>query len=121
MSSEPDRPADILNPRMVSSLRDFGPTRGTLLKLVVQDFLLEAPLLLADIERAVAGGDLGAVARIAHQMKGVSGHMGATRLATSVASLETKAKAGESDGVAAELTMARTELDLALTAAMALA
>jgi HPt (histidine-containing phosphotransfer) domain-containing protein len=114
-------PGEVLDQGMVSALRAYGPEKGRLLRSVAQDFVSEAPVLVAEIERAVDDRDLDAVMRIAHQMKGVSGHMGATRLAALADDLETSARTGRMTEINSVLATARTELERAIAAALALA
>lgn len=116
----PVMPDDVLDPRMVSALRDFGREPGKLLREMVQDFLVEAPSLMVDLDRAVADRAYPIVASTAHRMKGASGHMGAVRLAAIAGEIEALARAGGGDAVASATAIAHTEVELAVAAVQAL-
>ncbi|MEY2433005.1 MAG: Hpt domain [Acidimicrobiaceae bacterium] len=114
------RTEDVLDERMVAALRDFGREPGRLLHQMATDFLVEAPSLVSEIERAVEDHADAIAARAAHQLKGVSGHIGAVRLAVVAGEVEVSARSGVAHAMAAATTAARTELDLAVVAARGL-
>jgi HPt (histidine-containing phosphotransfer) domain-containing protein len=116
----PVLPEEVLDQRMVGALRDFGREPGALLEEMVHGFLVEAPALVAEIERAVADHDGEAVARTAHRLKGASGHVGATRLVIVAGVVEAAGRAGNQDAIETASTTVRRELVLALAAARAL-
>jgi two-component system sensor histidine kinase/response regulator len=114
----PEAPPELLDRRMVEALRTLGRAPGVLLKAMIDDFLVEAPSLTTDIERAVEWGAPVAAARAAHRLRGTSGHLGLARLAAVAGDVETAARAG------APLVMAaarvRSELVLACAVARSL-
>ncbi|MEY2404520.1 MAG: Hpt domain [Acidimicrobiaceae bacterium] len=107
---------DVLDRRTIRTLRSFGEVPGKLLQEMLGDFLSEAPRLMADIDRSIAAKAYPAAARAAHQLAGISGCMGATRLALAANEVESSSGA-LSDQVVAASKAARTELELAVTAA----
>jgi HPt (histidine-containing phosphotransfer) domain-containing protein len=107
---------DVLDRRTISSLRSFGEVPGQLLQEMLGDFLSEAPALMADIDRSIAAKSYAVVARAAHQLAGISGCVGATRLVLAANEVESSSGA-PSDQVVAAAKTARTELELAVTAA----
>jgi HPt (histidine-containing phosphotransfer) domain-containing protein len=111
------RTDDVLDERMVTALRGFGREPGRLLHQMATDFLVEAPSLVSEIERAVERHAHAIAARAAHQLKGVSGHIGAVRLAVAAGEVESSARSGEVQAMTAATAAARTELDLAIDAA----
>jgi HPt (histidine-containing phosphotransfer) domain-containing protein len=107
---------EALDRRTIRALHEYGVEPGTLLQELLEDFLTEAPSLMADIDRSVEQGACPAVVRAAHQLNGMSGHMGAFRLALAAGELETSARIGVPEMMAAAAA-ARSELDLAMAAA----
>jgi HPt (histidine-containing phosphotransfer) domain-containing protein len=108
-------PEEVLDQRMVGALRDLGPDRGKLLQEMVQDFVTEVPLLVAEIDRAVEHGAYEIAARAAHRLNGCSGHLGAVRLSAAARDIETWARTGGAQ-MASAAAITRTEMDLAITA-----
>jgi two-component system sensor histidine kinase BarA len=104
---------DVLDQRIIAALRDFGQ-QGKLLQEMIEGFLVEAPSLMAEIERSLEDESHDTVARAAHRLRGLSAHMGARRLAGVAGELETAARAGSVQPTAAVMTTARTELDRAV-------
>ena len=107
---------EVLDRRTISMLRSFGEVPGKLLQEMLGDFLAEAPTLMADIDRSIAAKSYPAAARAAHQLAGISGCVGATRLALAANAVEFSSDAPSDQVVAASKT-ARTELELAVAAA----
>lgn len=113
------RPEEVLDQRMVGVLRDLGADRGKLLHEMAQDFLIEVPLLVAEIERAVEQDAYEIAAHAAHRLNGCSGHLGAMRLSAAASEVETRARAGGAH-IASAAAITRTEMDLAISAVSAL-
>lgn len=116
----PALPDDVLDQRIVGSLRAFGGDPGQLLQELVHDFLIDAPSLMTEIERAVEENAYVIAARAAHRLKGGSEHMGALRLAVVAGEIETSARSGVRRATASATETARAELGLAVAAARAL-
>jgi two-component system sensor histidine kinase/response regulator len=102
-----------LDLKVVAALRVIGP--GKLLRQTGEDFLAEAPATFEELERHAEKGDAVGVARAAHRLKGVSGHMGARGLANATARLEQRTRDG-GRLTFDDLAEARAELGLAVEA-----
>jgi HPt (histidine-containing phosphotransfer) domain-containing protein len=107
---------DALDQRIVNALRDFGSEPGALLGVMLQEFLIEAPSLVVEVERAVEDRACAPAARAAHRLCGISGHVGALRLARIASVVEVAADTGSRCDVA----KLRAELDLAVAEASGL-
>ncbi|MEY2447012.1 MAG: Hpt domain [Acidimicrobiaceae bacterium] len=112
--------ADALDHDRVNALRDFGNDSGELLAAMLADFLVEAPQLVTEIEAAMSTQSHDAAARAAHRLRGITGHIGATRLGDIASQVEIAAGTGFPVGSAALVAAARVELGLAVTAACVL-
>ena len=96
-SSEP-----ILDPAVMDELRELGrELEQDVLGEVVAAFRKRAPELLGEMEAAEARGDWSSLARAAHTLKGGSAQIGARALSTLARGVETAAKAGQGEGLAA--------------------
>jgi HPt (histidine-containing phosphotransfer) domain-containing protein len=104
-----------LDQHHLDALRAFGDAPGVLLGDMLDDFLVEAPELLAEIELAVEQDSYPAMAGAAHRLSGISGHLGALRLAGVANAVERDARA-ESVDVAVSTAATRTEVALAISA-----
>jgi PAS domain S-box-containing protein len=71
----------------------------TFLVEIINLFVEETSGLIAEGETAVAGGDLEALAKIAHRLKGASGQMTAEQARRAAYAVEMAAKEGEEDGI----------------------
>jgi len=70
---------------------------------LIDSFLVEAPATLATIREAVRQVDASGLRSSAHALKGSSGTMGASRLSSICADLESQAKSGKLEGATALL------------------
>jgi len=83
---------DVLEDRL-AGLRRLGEKTGKqVLEPVIASFLQQGERDLATLRRALAHGDSAALAAAAHSMAGSAGILGAARLATGCAELETLAR-----------------------------
>jgi HPt (histidine-containing phosphotransfer) domain-containing protein len=80
-----------------------------LLNEIFHVFIAEAPGRRADMEQALAAGDLSGLSRSAHSLKGVAGTMFAEPLRRAAYALEMAAKEGDADR-SAPLTAALLDL-----------
>jgi HPt (histidine-containing phosphotransfer) domain-containing protein len=108
---------DVLDQRVLDALRAFGRDPGKLLAEMVRDFVLEAPSLVTAIGRAVEHDDREAAARAAHRLKGMSGHIGARRLAMVAGEIESSVGTNLEHANATAVALMCTELELAASAA----
>lgn len=91
-------------------MAEFGGDREILAEL--RDLFLEhAPPLFETITAAIASGDLAAIARDAHSLKGACATYGAPRLAMVCKVLELAAKADDRQSVTAHSEMFATEYE----------
>jgi HPt (histidine-containing phosphotransfer) domain-containing protein len=75
---------------------------------------------VTEIEGAVEEAAYGVVARAAHRLRGIGGHIGAARLADSASEVEIAARTGSRRSTTAATVIMRAELTLATTAASSL-
>src|ERR1700729_2664547 len=85
----------VLDAHAVSALRAFGRQPGKLLGEMASAFLAETPALMAEIESTAATESLALTGKAAHKLKGVSGHIGAARLAAAAGAVEQSAASGD--------------------------
>ena len=64
-------------------------------ELVLEEFVSQTPIDIANIEKALAADDLVATGKVAHSLKGVSGVFGANQLRQYAADLEILARSNE--------------------------
>ena len=64
-------------------------------ELVLEEFVSQTPIDVANIEKALAADDLVAAGKVAHSLKGASGVFGANQLRQFAADLEMLARANE--------------------------
>jgi HPt (histidine-containing phosphotransfer) domain-containing protein len=89
---------------------------GGVLADLVTLFFDEAPESLSELAGAVDRADMGAVARMAHTLRGNSATLGAARVARIASELETTAKAGDLTPAAGLLDALRGALEETRTA-----
>jgi HPt (histidine-containing phosphotransfer) domain-containing protein len=87
-ADEGDGPTDPLDDAVLSGLRELDDDSGTVLIELVETFVHNAAGGVADLRQAVTRGDLEAVSRLAHGLKGSSAVFGATGMASLAARLE---------------------------------
>ena len=80
------------------ALAQFGDD-AAFLGEIINIFLDEAAMLVADGAAALAAGDLAALGKVAHRLKGASGQMMAEEAQQAAYAVEMAGKAGESDGI----------------------
>lgn len=102
-----------LDPAVLRELDDLGPASGRsgLLESMVAGFLGdECPRGFVAMRDGLEGGDLDRVAKAAHAVRGSSAALGAMRLASWLAEIEQRARAGSSDSLSDLLARAEREL-----------
>jgi CheY-like chemotaxis protein len=95
--SRPPPPESIpsYDPKSLARLAEsFGPGEEEAALDLTEAFLADLPTRIAAILVPLEAGDLPAVTRAAHQLKGTAGTFGAMRLASRVRQIETLAKGG---------------------------
>ncbi|HEX6709804.1 MAG TPA: response regulator [Rubrobacter sp.] len=87
---------DPLDRGVLADLRDLQEEGDPdLLKELTDLFLVDVPLQLAVLRKAVEAGDVPSVERIVHTLKGSSGNMGARRMGPLCTELEETVRSGE--------------------------
>ncbi|MCP3959961.1 MAG: Hpt domain-containing protein [bacterium] len=92
-------------------LRRLDPD-GALFRKWVRRFLIDAPLKLATIERALEAGGLSSVVRGAHSLKSLAGWLGGRRVMILCEQLEREARAGDQEACRPYLSALQRELPL---------
>lgn len=89
-------------------LETVGGDRAFLAELV-ESYLADSPGLLAEMLGAAVAGDAASLRRAAHTLKSTSASLGAPGLAGACREIETRAAAGELDGLTGRIDLAATE------------
>jgi HPt (histidine-containing phosphotransfer) domain-containing protein len=101
-------------------LRDsLGADAPEFLAGVIDDYLADAPHLLARLQDAAARGDAEALRRAAHPFKSNSASFGAMRLAALCKQLEAQGAAGRLDGAAEQVAAIASEFERVRAALLA--
>ena len=100
------REAIELDPRAIDSLRNLRPG---LLKKVLEIWLQESPVLLADMQQGVHQGDNNRLLRAAHSLKNSAANVGATMLSRRCFAMEEKARARDANETSQLLSEIETE------------
>ena len=101
----------LLDDAQLQSIRDIDQD-GTFIRELVTSFSQRAPALILQLELAVLKHDLSAIGALGHELRGMSGMLGARLLAEKCLALETSANAKSLD----ELNQRAGELKVAVTA-----
>jgi CheY-like chemotaxis protein len=103
LSALADRPADAADAehRAIATLRDICGADEDFARELAESFLETASPCLADIESALAAGDLVALLAPAHALKGASRSIGASALADACERLERAAHRADPEAAAA--------------------
>jgi two-component system sensor histidine kinase TorS len=78
---------------------------------IYREFEADLPRILSDASAALAAGDAGQVARLAHQAKGSAANFGFTGFSAVMSHVETQAKAGITSGLDLQLQAASQLFD----------
>jgi HPt (histidine-containing phosphotransfer) domain-containing protein len=97
----PDAP--VLDPRAIAELLESTGDDPEFVNEVVDTYLADAPRQVDAMRAALAAGDLVALGRAAHTLKGNSRDLGATTLAELARGLEEQARAGDGTDAAARI------------------
>ena len=111
----PDDP--IIDPQAIANLRELSPDGAQeFLCELIGVYLEDTPLRLADLDRALAGQDAGALGKAAHTIKGSSSNFGAGRLSKLAQQLELQGKSGNISAAAPLCAQLHVEYDLVAAA-----
>jgi histidine phosphotransfer protein HptB len=83
-----------LDPSAIESLRSLSPDDEAFLRELIEIYLQDTPVRLAELETALAKGDASMLMRAAHTIKGSSSNFGATKLALISHDIEMHGKSG---------------------------
>jgi HPt (histidine-containing phosphotransfer) domain-containing protein len=110
----------LLDPEIVAQLEMMaGASGSTFIDRVVDLYAKHAPEAFAELEAAVAVGDLAEIGRQAHSIKAMSLNIGASSMAQRMSAMEKGARVSHACPSAAELTDARHLLTSTILAARA--
>lgn len=98
-----------LDPSAIESLRSLSPDDGAFLRELIEIFLQDTPLRLAELEAALTKSDAPALMRAAHTIKGSSSNFGATKLALISHEIEMHGKSGNCSAATSILPDLKTE------------
>jgi CheY-like chemotaxis protein len=99
-ASGPVPDAAVLDPTALENLLSMLGGEFVYLEELIDSFLEDAPLLLAELNQSIKGGDSAGVRRVAHSLKSNSADFGATALSSLCKELEMMGKSGAIDGAA---------------------
>jgi signal transduction histidine kinase/DNA-binding response OmpR family regulator/PAS domain-containing protein len=115
----PTADANVLDPAALENLLSMLGGKFVNLETLIDSFLTDAPQLLAELHRFIAGGHAAGVRRIAHSLKSNGADFGATTFSQLCKELEILAKSGALDGaadLAAQIVAAYEQVEAALSA-----
>lgn len=98
-----------LDPVVIANLRALSPGEPAFLGELIDIYLLDTPLRLAEVEAALARSDGPLLIRAAHSIKGSSGNFGATALIRLALQIEECGKTGDFAGAGATLPACQAE------------
>jgi two-component system, sensor histidine kinase and response regulator len=88
-SGAPPAEEPVIDRSLLENLRELqGDGAPDILNELIELFLSDVPLQLADLREAAEAGESNSVERIAHKLKGSAAHMGALRMRALLAELE---------------------------------
>jgi HPt (histidine-containing phosphotransfer) domain-containing protein len=101
---------DVLDTQVLAALQELEQrSRAGLLAHLITLYLQEVPAHLAALHEAVAQGDAGRVAEVAHGLRGSSAQLGATRMTSVCTSLQEDAGTQNLSQAAAQVAELRRE------------
>lgn len=99
----------VLDPHAIAALRELNPGDDSFLRDLIQIFLEDAPLRLAEIEESLTRGDSRKLTIAAHSLKGSSANFGAEQFRNRCEEIEHSGRLGELDAVPARLPALKEE------------
>lgn len=107
-------PEPILDPALLARLRRIGGAE--LVTQLIDSFRGDAPARLAEMRRALAAGDLPALAAVAHTLVAGAGQLGASALSAEARGVEEAVRSGADEEARTRAPALFARLDEALTA-----
>ena len=89
----------LLDPARLEALRDMGADASRLVERVVASYTSSVDASLENLRAVALAGDGSGLAQIAHRLRGSSANLGAVRVSELCLQLETRGRAGETDGL----------------------
>ncbi|WP_143137273.1 response regulator, partial [Burkholderia ubonensis] len=119
-SAAPDDDANVIDRNALDALRALQrPGRPDVLTRIIDQFNLDAPRLIGDMQAAVAAGDAVALKIAAHTLKSSSANVGAHRLSARCREIEQFARAAEVAAAADLVAGTNAEFERAQAALLA--
>lgn len=107
----PDNPT--IDQQAINALLELSTDSGTeFLRELIEIYLQDSPLRLAELDEALSKNDLPGLTRAAHTIKGSSSNFGATRLTKIAHDIEMLGKAGSVSEVAPLISNLKAEYEL---------
>ena len=111
----PPNPASAVDAERLAVLRQLGTSDGWgVLPAVVEAFVQEAPVSLAQMREAVRTGDVNGLEPAAHRLKGAAANIGAVAVAAACQQLEHSARSGDEAHIVDLLDELDTTLERAI-------
>ena len=101
-----------VDPSAIDALRELNPEDPAFLRELIDVFLEDVPLRIAELEKSLANSDASLLTRAAHTIKGSCSNFGAAGLAHVSHEMEKQGKAGLFAEAAATLPALKTEFGL---------
>lgn len=102
--------APVIDPQSIDNLRSLNPgDNDEFLREIVEIFIEDTPLRMADLEAGLAAGDTAKFTRAAHSIKGSSANLGAVALGAVAEKLEHQSRREGLAGVAPLLAVLNDE------------
>jgi CheY-like chemotaxis protein/HPt (histidine-containing phosphotransfer) domain-containing protein len=118
----PRQPApdeEAIDPKVLAELRRLSTEQEDLLAVLIGHFLEQMPRGLERLRQALAQGDAKRLARIAHELNGSCGNLGARRMCGLCMELQVRGDRGELPGAAPLLERLEAEFERARTRLLA--
>jgi HPt (histidine-containing phosphotransfer) domain-containing protein len=101
-----------VDPAALAALRELNPEDPAFLRELIDVFLEDVPLRLAEIDKALATQDAALLTRAAHTIKGSCGNFGAAALVAVALEMEQQGRSAAFAAATATLPALRREFDL---------
>jgi CheY-like chemotaxis protein len=110
------REAEVVDNEKVTALQQLARANPSFMRDITGLFREDAVLRLHELRDSIRTANSEALARAAHSLKSSSGNIGAARMYSLCATIESNANQGNLEGLAEMVEQLSTELDLALKA-----
>jgi HPt (histidine-containing phosphotransfer) domain-containing protein len=107
---------DVVDMEKMAGLQQLAKANPSFMRDITALFREDALVRLHELRDSLKGANAERVARAAHSLKSSSGNIGASRMYSLCATIESTARQGNLDGIAEMVEQLATELDRALAA-----